>query len=51
MLASEKYRLQVAAAYRSAGTAKSLSQGMDRILKRVLNMIAGREALEVGGNA
>jgi hypothetical protein len=50
MLASEQYRLQVAATYRSAGTSKSLSQGMARVLKHVMNMIAGRVALEIGGN-
>ena len=42
MLASEHYRLQVVEAYRGAGTSKSLSQGMVRVLKHVLNMIAGR---------
>ncbi len=49
MLASEQYRLQVVEAYRGAGTSKSLSQGMVRVLKHVLNMIAGRTALEIGG--
>ena len=51
MLASEKYQLQIAAAYRSAGTSTSVSQGMVRVLKHVLNMIAGREALKMDGNA
>ncbi len=50
MIASEQYRVQVAGAYRSAGSAKSLSQGMERTLKHVLNMIAGRVALEIGGD-
>lgn len=49
MITSERYRVQVAEAYRSAGSAKSLSQGMERTLKHVLNMIAGRVALEIGG--
>ena len=51
MLASEQYRLQIAAAYRSAGTSSSVSQGMVRVLIHVLNMIAGREALKMGGDA
>ncbi len=50
MISSEQFRAQVAGAYRSAGAAKSLSKGMEQALKWILNMIAGREALVIGGD-
>ena len=51
LISSEEFRVKVAGAYRSAGEAKSLSQGMDRVLAWVMNQIAGHEAVEVGGSA
>jgi hypothetical protein len=49
LISSEEFRAKVAAGYRRAGTAKSLSQGIDKVMVFILNMIAGREALQMDG--
>ncbi len=51
LISSDEFRAEIASGYRRAGTAKLLSQGMNEVLAFVMNMIAGREALPIGGKA
>jgi NACHT domain len=51
LISSDEFRAEIVSGYRRAGTAKSLSQAMNAVLAFVLNMIAGREALQIGGKA
>ncbi len=51
LISSDEFRVKVAGAYRRAGEAKSLSEGINLTLAWVLNQVAGHEALHMGGSA
>ncbi len=51
MISSDEFRVKVAGAYRRAGEAKSLSEGINCTLTWVMNQIVGREALDMGDGA
>ena len=54
LVSSDEFRMKIADAYRRAGSATTLSEGMNECLTYVFNMIAGREAPKLsrtGGGA
>jgi len=51
LISSDEFRVKVAGAYRRAGEAKSLSDGINRTLTWVMNEIAGHQALAMDGSS